>query len=216
VINLVSGATATLARYAPTGCFGRLLSPRSGNEVGGIVAGGLPWACDNDAFSRAGFDPAAFRRMLGRISGWPRCRFVACPDVPFDPVATLARFEAWAPEIGAAGQPVALVGQDGCEDLDLPWDRFDAFFVGGSDGWKESHAAMALCDRAWALGKWVHVGRVNTFRRFRRVWGWGCVDSIDGGKFSKWPDTYFPQFLAWRRRLEHLDRHPLLPGGITP
>jgi hypothetical protein len=209
LLILVSGATATHRRFADSRHFGHLTSPRGGNRIEPIAASGKSWACDNDSFSKAGFDSAAFRRMLARIDGLPGCRFVACPDVVCDPVATLARFAEWSPEIVATGQPVAFVGQDGCEDMELPWPDFGAFFVGGSDGWKESKAAMELCERAKSLGKWVHVGRVNTFRRIRKLWDWGAVDSIDGKSFSAWSNLYFPKGIAW---IESLERQPTLWG----
>jgi hypothetical protein len=116
LLILVSGATATHRRFADSRHFGHLVTPRGGHKMGPIIAAGKPWACDNDAFS--GFDPAAFRKMLGRIAGLPGCLFVSCPDVVCKPCATLARFKGWSPEVAAIGQPVAFVGQDGCEDME--------------------------------------------------------------------------------------------------
>lgn len=210
MIVLVSGATATLGRYVHTGQFGRLVVPRAGASVESVVSDGLPWACDNDAYSD--FDPTRFRRMLSRFGGRPGCLFCACPDVVGDPVATLARFDEWGPEVRASGLPLAFVGQDGCEDMELPWDQFDAFFLGGSTQWKESHAAMRTAGLAKDRGKWVHAGRVNTLRRIRKVWDWGCVDSIDGTTFSKWPDKYLPLAVKWIRQLE---RQPAMKPIVT-
>lgn len=203
----VSGATATHRRYAHTGRFGHLLTPSNGNSMRAILATGLPFACDNDAFTKPGFSPDGFRRLLVKAGGQPRCRFVACPDVVGDAKATLERFDAWAPEIAAAGLPVALVGQDGAEDMELPWGRLDAFFVGGSTGWKESRAAMDLCGEANRQGLWVHVGRVNSFRRLRKVFDWGSVDSMDGGCLSRWSNHHFPRF---KHFLDRLEQQPLL------
>lgn len=196
MIVLVSGATATLRRHAHTGHFGQLFVPRAGN-----TSLGLPWACDNDAFKA--FDPVRFRRMLAKLEGVEGCLFVACPDVVCDPVATLDRFREWRPEIIARGFPIAFVGQDDCESTDLPWDEFDAFFVGGSDAWKESRATMRLCIHARELGKWVHVGRVNSYRRLRKLFDWGCVDSIDGRSFSAFSDIYIPKAIGWLAKLEN-------------
>lgn len=195
MIVLVSGATATLRRYAHTGHFGRLMVPRAGASAASIGEFGLPWAFDNDAFN--GFDTDRFRSMIARFAGTPGCLFLPCPDVVCDPAATLARFEEWSGEVRATGFPVGFVGQDGCEDIALPWGEFDAFFVGGSTAWKESRAAMQLCEAAKGRGKWVHVGRVNTLRRIRKVFDWGTVDSIDGTTFSKWPDKYLPLAVKW-------------------
>lgn len=200
MIVFVSGATATHRRYSHTGHFGHLLTPSGKHAMGPIVASQLPWACDNDFFWKP--DPVAYRRLLAKVAGRPGCRFVPCPDAVGDARETLERFRLWRPEVEATGQPVALVGQDGIEDFDLPWGEFAAFFVGGTTAWKESRAAMGLCDEAKRRGKWVHVGRVNTFRRLRKVWDWGTVDSIDGTCFSKWPDRFFPWFIGHIGRLE--------------
>lgn len=209
MIVFVSGATATHRRYADTGLFGCLLTPYGGHDAGRVAASGLPFACDNDFFWRP--DPTAFRRMLARVAGLPNCRFVACPDRVGDARATLAMFDDWRAEVAASGQPAALVGQDGAEDCDLPWDRLDTLFVGGTTAWKESRAALVLTEEARRRGKWVHVGRVNTLRRLRKVWDWGTVDSIDGTCFSKWPDKYFPWFM---RKLVGLEQQDTLWGAM--
>jgi hypothetical protein len=206
VIILVSGATATLREYSGSGHFGQLIVPRSGN-----VPAGLPWACDNDAFS--GFDATTFRKMLARVQGKPGCLFVACPDVVCDPAGTLVLFREWSPEIASGGQPIAFVGQDGCESGPIPWDQFQTLFIGGSTQWKESRSAMALCDQAKSRGKWVHVGRVNTLRRIRKLWDWGTVDSVDGTTFSKWPRVYMPEAIRW---LSTLGAQPTLFGEAIP
>jgi hypothetical protein len=55
---------------------------------------------------------------------------------------------------------------------------------------------------AKARGKLVHVGRVNSRKRIRRLAGWGCVDSIDGSGWSRWPDKKIPKGLAWIKEAE--------------
>jgi hypothetical protein len=35
-----------------------------------------------------------------------------------------------------AGFPVAFVARDDLEHLTVPWDDFDALFIGGSTSWK--------------------------------------------------------------------------------
>lgn len=149
---------------------------------------------DNAAFS--GFDPAAFCALLARVAGRPGCRFVACPDVVADAAATARLFEVWEPVIRALGLPVALVGQDGAEDLPLPWDRIDALFVGGTTDWKVGLSAAKLVREAKSRGLWVHMGRVNTRKRFRHAFHLGC-DSVDGSGFCRWPDQRIPAALQW-------------------
>ena len=59
-----------------------------------------------------------------------RCLFATAPDVVGDAQATLRRayMLGW---IRYAGLPAALVAQDGLEHLAIPWDDFDALFLGG-------------------------------------------------------------------------------------
>jgi hypothetical protein len=198
MIALVSGATQTQARYAHTGIFGILLTPRNGNRVGAVLGSGLRWAADNDCFQ--GLDEARYLRMLAKLdSDEVRASpplFVTVPDRVGDAKATGQLWDDWLCEVAGRGLPAAYVAQDGAESLSLPWDQMDALFVGGSTDWKESSAAMSLAEAASSRRKWVHVGRVNTSRRLRKLLDWGCVDSIDGRCLSAWPDTYFPWFLA--------------------
>ena len=203
---LVSGGTRDLKamyrRYPEQ--LGVLITPRNLSRVTTAAKGlGAPWVADNGAFS--GFDLAAFRRMLRRIRGKPGCLFVVCPDVVADARATLARFGEWALEVRASGQPVAFVGQDGAEDLDLPWDDFDAWFIGGSTGWKLSQASADLVAQAKRRGLHVHMGRVNSMRRLRAAVDMGC-DSCDGSSYSRWaykadderPDDLLVHTRAWQ------------------
>jgi hypothetical protein len=140
------------------------------------------FAIDNGAF--AGFNADAFRSLLERES--PRrdlCRFVAVPDVVGSARRTLEVFSHWAQRL--KGWPLALVAQDGQENLPIDWWRLDAVFIGGTTDWKMSHHAMAIIKAAQALGKWVHVGRVNTPARFEHFKK-HKVDSIDGTGLSRY------------------------------
>ena len=191
---LVSGATATLRRNLGSEFLGHLLVPGAGNSMRDILATGFPWAVDNAAFS--GFDAAVFAALLGRVAGRPGCRFVACPDVVGNAQATRTQFEVWQPILQQMGLPVALVGQDGLENLKVPWDRIQALFLGGSTEWKLSAAAADLAREAKRRGLWVHLGRCNSLRRLRHAYAIGC-DSVDGSAFSRWPDHHIPQALSW-------------------
>ena len=64
------------------------------------------------------------------------CLFAAAPDVVGDAAATLQRSERMLDWIRYAGFPVAFVARDGLEHLTVPWDDFDALFIGGSTSWK--------------------------------------------------------------------------------
>lgn len=199
MIVLINGGPA-LDRFGPTGLVGRLVSPRSGN----VVRPGEAWAADNDAF--LAWDEGRFARMLGRVSGYEGCLFVAAPDVVSDARATLDRYEPWRAEIAAWGLPVALVGQDGAEAMELPWGRMDALFVGGTTEWKLSAAALDLVGEANRRGLWTHMGRVNTRRRLRIAHDAGCK-SVDGTGWSRFPDKYLLRDLPY---LAGLARQPTL------
>lgn len=191
---LVSGATKTIRQFKDSPYLGHLLTPANGNRVESLLETGLPWAADNGAF--AGFNERRFLRMLDRIEGRTGCLFVAAPDVVADAEATLNLFGGWRQEIAGRGLPVAFVAQDGLEALRVPWGRFDALFLGGSTEWKLGKHAEALCRKAKARGKWVHMGRVNTRHRIRLAATWGC-DSVDGTGFSRWPEARIPKGLRW-------------------
>jgi hypothetical protein len=197
---LVSGATATLSTLLPAHAdrLGMLLVPGAGNAPLSIPDG-LPWACDNGCF--VGLDPARFLALLAKIVGKPGLLWVTVPDVVGDAAETLRRFYVWEPVLaGPVGLPLAYVAQDGAEQLDLPWGRMRALFVGGSTAWKESKAAADLIGEAKRRGRWVHVGRVNTRRRLEMALAWGA-DSVDGSGFSRWPAIRIPLALRWLEEL---------------
>lgn len=151
---------------------GQLLTPLTGYaDAGGI------YAIDNGAFS--GFPADRFRRLLERQeSRKADCLFVTCPDIVGAGQRSIELFKRrsrWIPD----GWKVALVAQDGMEDLEIPWDEMDAIFIGGGDPWKDSKASQDIVKTAVTLGVWVHVGRINTPRRFELFDELGA-DSCDG------------------------------------
>lgn len=151
---------------------GQLLTPLTGySDWGG------KYAIDNGAYS--GFSEEKFRRLLKRQENRKAdCLFVTCPDIVGAGRRTLELFHRrrlWIPE----GWRVALVIQNGMEDLQLPWDELDAIFVGGGDPWKDSAAAADIVKTATILKKWKHIGRVNSPKRFEHFLQLGA-DSCDG------------------------------------
>lgn len=147
------------------------------------------YAIDNGAW--AGLNRPAFESLLEREKpNQERCIFVVSPDVVASARRTLEVFEVWQPRLAEDGWPVALAAQDGQEDLPIPWPRLEAVFVGGSTRWKMSACAEGVIRAAQALGKWTHVGRVNTPARMDRFVELG-VDSCDGTGISRF---------SWMRR----------------
>lgn len=174
--------------------FGRLLSPRQFSRAADTAEAGIPWAADNDCFQR--LDARAYKRMLQSLTGIPGCEFLVLPDVVGDAWATAERWAQWYPVAKLTGQPLALVAQDGLTAARCPWGAFDVLFVGGTTVWKEGSEAELLVREAKERGLWVHMGRVNSRRRFDYARAIGC-DSIDGTKFSRWRDTWLPDALTW-------------------
>lgn len=132
---------------------------------------------DNGAFS--GFQHESFLRLLEREDdNKERCLFVAVPDIVGSGRRTL---EIWKyrDELCAGDWPLALVIQDGMENLDIPWNELRAVFVGGCDPWKDSKSAADIVKTAQTLKKHVHVGRVNTVKRYARYAELGA-DTCDG------------------------------------
>lgn len=178
--------------------FGRLVQPRHYSSIEATARAGIPWAADNDCFQ--GLDAPAFSAMLDRLKGLPGCLFVAVPDVVGDALATRDLFEMWAPALERRGLPVALVAQDGLEDLgpwlERTWHRLSGLFIGGSTEWKLGLAAEHLIRDAKERDKWVHMGRVNGRRRVQYARVVGC-DSVDGSSFARFRTTWLPTALGW-------------------
>ena len=139
---------------------------------------GKPYGLDNGCFSR--FERKTWERMVIEAEEH-RPVFVCLPDIVGDSRRTLDLFEVFRRQTN--GLPRALVLQDGIGQHAIPWDYIDAIFVGGSDGFKTSPQSINACRTAKMLGKWVHVGRVNTSSLTRRFLG--IADSIDGSGISR-------------------------------
>tara|TARA_R110000851_G_scaffold293981_1_gene448600 strand:+ start:88 stop:690 length:603 start_codon:yes stop_codon:yes gene_type:complete len=140
---------------------------------------GVPYGLDNGCFKR--FKEKTWLKMLDEAREH-KPKFVCMPDIVCDAVRTFDLFDAF--EQQTEGLPRALVLQDGIGDHRIDWNKLDAVFVGGSDNFKISQEAFNTCRTAKMLGKWVHVGRVNTAPRVKN---WlGLADSIDGSGISKY------------------------------
>lgn len=175
---------------------GQLVSPLTrfsnrNREVFGI---------DNGSFKR--FDAKGFLSLLEREKpNRKKCLFVAVPDVVGSARRTLEVFRYWYPKLH--GWPLALVCQDGQEDLEIPWSCIEAVFIGGTDNWKLSVYAEACVRAAKAMGKHTHLGRVNSPARLDLAKDWP-LDSVDGSGIS--------QYTHMRERIAEREHHPMLVG----
>jgi len=163
-----------------------------------IRPAGLIWCADNGCFGE-GYpgDAKWFEWLEKHAHEAGNCLFATAPDIVGDAAGTLARSAPFLPRIRALGYPAALVAQDGLEALQVPWDTFDVLFIGGSTEWKLGAAARALTAEAKARGKWVHMGRVNSGKRYRYAHSIGC-DSVDGTYLTFGPNKNLPKLLAWK------------------
>lgn len=141
-----------------------------------------PWAIDNGGFREV--DVSGLMSLLQREkANRKKCLFVAVPDIVGSARRTLEVFHLWYPRL--AGWKLALVCQDGQEDLPIPWDLIDAVFIGGSTSWKLSPHVAHIVKAAKVLGKWAHVGRVNDPARFKHFDDMGA-DSCDGTGIARY------------------------------
>jgi len=164
------------------------------------------WAMECGTFGQ--WDETRFFRSLARrLAQSPdRCLFVVVPDVPFDAEGTLARWPEYRDRCAAYGAPLAFVTQDGMGTEDIPLDA-DSLMVGGSTEWKLGHESTAMMAAAKARGMWVHVGRVNSYRRLKAAASAGA-DSADGTYLKYGPDVNWPRLRRW------LDTHAANPTMV--
>ncbi|NCL73740.1 hypothetical protein [Rhodococcus sp. YH1] len=180
---------------------GYIDTPAQGN----VRPPGVTWCADNGCFGR-GYpgDDAWLAWLAANAYAATDCLFATAPDVVGDATATLARSAPHLPAIRALGYRAALVAQDGLESLEIPWDEFDALFIGGSTEWKLGSAARKIVAEAKRRGKWVHMGRVNSLRRYRYAEAIGC-DSVDGTFLTYGPDENLPRLLSWVHSIREQD-----------
>lgn len=139
----------------------------------------LPVAADNSAF--IDFNAERYLRFVAKTPAY--IKWITAPDQVANAEITLDLFERWYPRIRHL--PLALVGQDGMEEKELPWSQFDCFFIGGSTRWKLSDAAGSLAIEAKRRGKLLHMGRVNSNMRLRYAYNLHC-DTVDGTGYSRY------------------------------
>lgn len=158
---------------------------------------GVSWCADNGCFGK-GYpgDAGWLDWLVSHRADRDTCVFATAPDVVGDAAATLERSAPHLSTVRYLGYPVALVGQDGLERLEVPWDSFDVFFIGGSTEWKLGPDAYLLTQEAKARGKHVHMGRVNSFKRLSYAASIGC-DSADGTYLTYGPRVNLPKLLGW-------------------
>lgn len=156
---------------------------------------------DNGCFS-AKWTEGDWLRWLGTVPA--TVRFAVCPDV-YDPTgapchdATVDRWHQYAPLIREHGLTPAFVCQMGATPDNVPEDA-PVLFIGGSTEFKLGPGADAIAAR-YRHDRWLHMGRVNSLKRFRVARSMGC-HSADGTFLTFGPDTNLPKLLGWIRDQE--------------
>jgi len=145
----------------------------------GYALSGKPYGLDNGCF--ATFKEKNWLRLV-KEAEVNQPVFVCSPDIVGDAARTLDLFNVFKKKLHSL--PIALVLQDGIQFHSIPFDEIDAVFVGGSDAFKISSECINACRAAKMLGKWVHVGCVNTADRVQNWLELG--DSLDGSGISKY------------------------------
>ena len=183
------------------GRLGYMDTPAQGN----VRPDGVTWAADNGRYGKGWPGETAWCAWLtANMADAAQCAFATAPDVVGDAEATLVESLPWLPRIRALGYPAALVAQDGLTPDATPWDAIDVLVIGGTTGGKLGRHARALVAEAQRRIKPVHMGRVNSGRRYRYAAAIGC-NSADGTYLTFGPDANLPKLLAWQT--------PTLPIG---
>ena len=167
----------------------------------------MPWAADTGCFSTPSkYTDTMYLDFLSRNQyATLTCCFATAPDVVANARATWALAKPMLPRIRSLGYPAALVAQDGIELMDIQWDTFDALFIGGTTRWKLSEHAYALSTEAKERGKWIHMGRVNSWKRLKAAWIHG-YDSADGTILRFGPDKNEGRLVAWAKKMHQQPR----------
>lgn len=185
---------------------GFLLTPSMGNLPADLLH--RPWAADTGCFTLGErFEMGAYITWLTvRMKPYQfSCLFVTAPDVVGNAKKTWEKSAPWLDALRHLGWKVALVAQNGIEHTTIEWDRFDALFIGGSTRWKVSPVVEWLVKEAKSRGKYVHMGRVNSWKRLWLAHQWGC-DSVDGTFLVFGPAKNTPRVERWLNDLERFQQ----------
>jgi len=202
LLYLANPSTTPIRQAMTSYELGCIITPRQGNRLPREALWGADNGCGPGKNGMIGQGFPGYEPFLGMLQDHADyaddCLFAVAPDVVGDADGTLKRSKWMLEWIRYAGYPAALAAQDGLENLTVPWDDFDALFIGGSTAWKLGAAARRLIAEANRRNKWVHMGRVNTLKRLRYAATVGC-HSVDGTFLTFGPDINLPRLLRYLR-----------------
>ncbi len=182
------------------GTIGYIDTPAQGNKR----PSGVTWCADNGCFSNKWDEAKWWAFLVDNADDAATCLFAVAPDVVGDAWRSHMKSQLWLAKIKALGYRVAYVIQDGAHLHPIPWCEFNVAFIGGTTEYKLGPEVREIVAEAKRRDKWVHMGRVNSERRFEYARAIGC-DSADGTFLTFGPDTNLPKLLAWTRNNDQPD-----------
>lgn len=204
MIYYANPSTELIRDQMALGSIGCIITPHQQNIV---FADEWDVMADNGCFS----DRWKHDHWLRWMISIPRTvRFVVAPDV-YDSDGrpthkeTIERWRKYGPLIERHGHTPAFVCQVGAEPSNVPTDA-PVLFIGGTTEWKLGDTAAAIAADAKNRGVWVHMGRVNSKKRFNIARSMSC-DSVDGTFLTFGPDNNLPLLLSW---IEAAEFEPML------
>lgn len=207
MLYLANPCTSDAVMAAMTaGTIGFIDTPKQGN----LRPAGVTWCADNGCFSDKWDAEKWWAFLVAKAGAADTCLFAVAPDVVGDAAATLEKSMPWLAKIRGLGYPVAYVAQNGFDADVIPWDAIDVLFIGGDDLFKLGPEGRAAVREAKLRGKRVHMGRVNSEKRWRYADAIGC-DTVDGTLLTYGPDTNLRRILTWTR----LNGQSSLFGDLT-
>jgi hypothetical protein len=209
MIYFANPSTPAIRAHITAGRLGCINTPRQGNQLHNHIV----WCADNGCFNDAQFNENHWFTWLQKHANKAStCVFATAPDVKGDAAATFTRSTPWMPRIRNLGYPTAYVAQDGIQHTAIPWNEFDALFIGGTTAFKLGPQARQISTEARRRGKWLHVGRVSSLKRFRYCDEIIHADSCDGTFLTFGPNKRLPELLGW---LDAAHQRPAFDLEIT-
>jgi hypothetical protein len=173
---------------------GTMVSPNQQYKPVIGIEEGRKWAMDNNAFT-TGFDMKRLERNIESHTAYrSTCLFIVLPDVVGSAEQTYDLYLKWRDQFKETRFPIAYVLQDGQETVPIPED-VDCWFLGGTNKFKFDWGVWKMLLEGKSKGKWIHIGRVNSYKRtlvFSDV-----ADSVDGNMHRFGPDKNLKKIIKW-------------------
>lgn len=186
MLYLVPNLTLLLRNNADPAMFG-LMQNTYNKPIQKLDTVPWKWMCDNSAFTRK-FIWDHYKRTLDSLRHLQASNIcITCPDVVGDAKLTYISWLRYHNRLEDLGYNVAYVLQDGLNFRYLPDVKY--YFVGGTNLFKDGQYCADIITDLKKSGKYVHVGRVNTDRRFEHFYKLG-IDSCDGTQLIHCPALF--------------------------